>query len=123
MIAMILPGAVGILAGGIGVVGSVAGIASGAVQFADKAVTIAQTVLTLFDATTTLGKGIADGRQLWTKSDLMGIQANLTVQRELFSDTLGEITSSMNDFKGVKSKARKAIEMMVEEKTQAARFN
>lgn len=120
-IAAALPAAVGILAGGIGLVGAVNGIASGALQFADKAVLVAQTALNLFDGVTTMGKGIADARLLWTKSDLAEIQAKLTVQRELFTSTMDEIKGSLNDFKQVKAKVKKAVDMMIQTNTQLAR--
>lgn len=120
-IAMALPAAVGILAGGIGLVGSVYGIASGALQFAEKAVSIAQTALSLFDGITTLGKGISDARLLWTRADLKLIESKLTAERENFTTTIEEIKASMNDFKTVKAKAKKAIEMITESNIQLVR--
>ncbi len=113
-IAMILPGAIGIVAGGIGLVGSVYGIASGALQFAEKAMFVAQAALSIFDGVTTLGKGISDARLLWTQADLKMIEAELTVERENFSTLIGEIKGCMYDFKNIKAHARKAVEMITQ---------
>jgi hypothetical protein len=121
IIAMILPAAIGIVAGGIGMVGSVHGVATGALQFAEKAVFVAQTAVTLFGAATTLGKGIADARLLWTQADLLKIQAELAIERENFTTPGDEIQGSMNDFKAVKSKTQKAIDMITQSDIQLVR--
>lgn len=120
-IAMIMPAAVGILAGGIGLLGSVNAIASNAMNFAEKAVSVAQTALSIFNAVTTLGKGISDARLLWTQADLSLIQGELTVQRENFDTLIDEIKSSMNEFKAVQSKTKKAVEMVTESDVQLVR--
>lgn len=120
-IATILPAAIGIVAGGIGLVGSVHGVATGALQFAEKAVAVAQTALTLFSAATDFGKGCADARLLWTQADLMKIQADLTVKQENFDLLADEIKFSMKEFQGVKTKAKKAIEMITQSDMQLVR--
>jgi hypothetical protein len=120
-IAMILPAAFGIVAGGIGLVGSVYSVASGALQFAEKAAFAAEAALSIFGGMTTLGKGIADARLLWTQADLKLIETNLTIARENFSTTIEEVKGSMNDFKNMKAKAKKALDMLIESNIQLVR--
>lgn len=121
MLAMILPGAVGILAGGIGLVGSVQGIVSGAIQFAEKSVYIAQTALAIFDGITTFGKGHADAHLTWAQADLQKIQADLTVERSHFDTVMREIETSMSDFKAVKAKTKKIIQTLSQSNVQLVR--
>ncbi len=116
-----LPIAVGLLAGGIGLVGSVASIATGAVQFAAKAMFVAQTALSLFDATTTMGKGIADAQLLWSQGDVAVIKAHLTAAQESFTTVFDEIRSFMSETNGVKTKTKKAISMITESNNQLVR--
>jgi hypothetical protein len=117
-IAMILPAAVGLVAAGIGLVGSVHGVATGALQFAEKAVFVAQTAVSLFGAATTFGKGVADARLIWTRADLLKLQAHLTVARENFTSVIDEIRGSMNEFSAVKTKTKKAIERITQSDIQ-----
>lgn len=112
-IAMILPAAAGIVAGGIGLVGSVHGIASGALQFAEKMAFIAQTALSIFDGVTTLGKGIADARLLYTQADLKMINARSTVEHQNFDSLISEITGSMSDFKSIKALTKRTIQTII----------
>lgn len=70
---------------------------------------------------TTLGKGIADARLIWTKADLKLIEADLAIQREQFTTTMEEIKGSMNEFKAAKAKAKKAIEMISQTNLQLVR--
>ncbi len=118
---MILPGAVGLLAGAIGIVGSVQGVASGAIQFMEKAVYIAQTALSVFDGLTTIGKGIADARLLWSQAELNKIQADLTVERTNFDTVMREVEGSMNEFRAVKAKAKKIIQTLSQSNVQLVR--
>ncbi len=111
---MILPGALGLIAGGIGLIGSVNGIVTGAINLAEKALFVAQAALAIFDGVTTLGKGISSARLLWTRADLMEIKAVLTVAQEIFTCTIDEIKSSINDFNAMHAKTKKAIEMIME---------
>lgn len=120
-LAMILPAAVGILAGGIGLVGSVYSFTTGAVQLVEKAVYVAQTAVTLFDGATTLGKGQADAQLLWTQADLAKIQGLLTAQRTHFDSLLKEIESSLNDFKAVKAKTKKTVQIISQSNIQLVR--
>jgi hypothetical protein len=117
----ILPGAVGILAGGIGLVGSIQGIASGAIQFMEKTMYVLQTAVSLFDAATTVGKGIADARQLWSEADLYKIQGDLTVERNKFDTVMREVEGSMNEFRAVKQKTKKIIQTLSQSNVQLVR--
>jgi hypothetical protein len=118
---MILPGAFGLLAGGIGLVGSVAGVATGAVQFVEKAVSAAQTALAIFNGLVTFGKGTADARLLWTESDLLVLKGEQTQSQELFSNTLGEVQSFMNESKALKNKVKEAIRNVSQSNIELAR--
>lgn len=109
---MILPASVGIVAGGIGLVGTVYGVVNGALNVAEQAAAVAQAALALLDAGTTLGKGVSDGRLLWTNADVLKIQGDLTLERQHFDTTMHAIKESITDFKGVENKTRKAIEMI-----------
>jgi hypothetical protein len=121
MLAMALPGAVGIIAGGIGLVGSVQAVASGALQFAEKAVYIAQTALAIFDGVTTFGKGYADAQLIWSQSDLSKIQADLTVERTNFDSVVREIEGNMNVFGAVQDKAKKIIQTLSQSNIELVR--
>jgi hypothetical protein len=121
MFAWLLPSAVGVIAGGIGLVGSVQGVVSGAFQFAEKAAYVAQTALTIFDAATTFGRGHADAHLIWTQSDLSKIQADLTIQRTNFDSVMREIECSMNDFRAIKAKTKKIIQILSQSNVQLVR--
>jgi hypothetical protein len=121
MLSWILPGAVGVIAGGIGIVGSVQGIASGAIQFTEKLMSVAQGALAIFTGMTTIGKGFADARRLWTQSDLDQIQSDLTVERTRFDSVMREIEVSMSDFRIIKSKSKKIIEVLSQSNVQLVR--
>ena len=116
-----LPIAVGILAGGIGLIGSVHGIATGAINFAGKAQLIIQSLLGLFDGMTTLGKGAADARLLWTQADLKELQGDLFIERESFNTTLDEIRASLGDFKDISKKTQTVVDMITQSNIQLTR--
>ncbi len=118
---LILPSAVGIVAGGIGLVGSVYSMTTGAIQFAEKAVYVAQTALALFDGFTTFGKGQADARLLWTQADLAEIQGELTAERTQFDSVMREIEGSLSDFRAVKAKSKKTIQIISKSNIQLVR--
>ncbi len=120
-IATYLPMTVGIIAGGIGLVGTVNGVVKGAFAFTDKMISVLQTTLTLFGAATTLGKGIADGRLLQTRAELLSIQSDRTVQEESFSNAIEEIKTSLADFRAVKSKTKNAVDMITQSNIQLVR--
>jgi hypothetical protein len=120
-LAMILPASVGIVAGGIGLVGTGYSFATGAVEFVDKAVYAAQTALSLFDAFTTFKKGHADADLIWTQSDLADIQADLTVERTNFDTVMRELEGSLSDFRSVKAKSKKTLQMISQSNIQLVR--
>ena len=120
-LAMILPLSVGIVAGGIGLVGSVYSVATGAIPFVEKAVYVAQTMLAVFDGVTTFGKGQADAQLIWSQADLSDVQAQLTVQRTNFDSTMREIEGSLSDFRNVKSKTKKTIQIISQSNIQLVR--
>lgn len=120
-LAMILPAAFGIVAGGIGLVGAIPSVMTGSIQVAEKALYIAQSVVAVFDGVTTLGKGIADARLLWSQGDLTLVQGKMTMGRTQFDSTMREIESSMNDFRAVKSKTKKIIQSISKTNTELVR--
>lgn len=120
-IAMALPMAVGILAGGIGLVGSVNGVVTGAINFAEKAAFIAQSIFSIFDGVSTLGKGVADSRLLWTQADTEGIQGKLTVERENFAITIDEIKASLGTFRNISKKTKTAVQSIARSNIQLTR--
>lgn len=120
-LATILPAAFGIVAGGIGLVGSVQSVMTGAIQVTEKALFVAQSALAIFDGVTTLGKGIADARLLWSQGDLTLVQGKMTMGRAQFDSTMREIESSMNDFRAVKSKTKKIIQSISKTNTELVR--
>jgi hypothetical protein len=117
-LAWILPAAIGVAAGAVGLVGSAYSLGTGAIQFAEKAVYIAQSALALFDGLTTIGKGQADARLLWTQADLKHIEAKLTVERTNFDSVMREIEGSLNDFRAVKQKTKKTIQIISQSNSQ-----
>ncbi|MGC2596403.1 MAG: hypothetical protein WA347_08995 [Rhabdochlamydiaceae bacterium] len=121
MLAMALPGAVGIIAGGIGLVGSVQGIVSGALQFTEKAIYVAQSALAIFEGITIFGKGQADARLIWSKAELSEIEADLTVERTNFDSVMKEIEGSMGDFRAIKAKTKKMIQTLSQSNVQLVR--
>jgi len=118
---MILPGAVGMLAAGIGIAGSVKGIASGAIQFGDKVGLVIEAALATFDGITTFGKGYADAKLLWVKAEHKLIDTKLTIERERYTMTLDEIKSSLEEFKAMNAKSKKAIDTICQLNIQSAR--
>lgn len=120
-LAMAIPIGVGIVAAGIGLVGTVNGVATGALNLTEKVISAAQTAVGIFGAATTFGKSAADSRALLTQADLKMIQALLTIERENFTSTIDEIKGSMGEFKAIKSKTKKAIEMIAQSNIELVR--
>ncbi len=118
---MILPMSFGILAGGIGLVGSVNAIATGAVQFIESALFVAQSAVSIFDGLTTIGKGSSDAQLIWEKADLLKIQAGRDIEQEHFTSIIDIIKGSMEDFKTMKAKTRKTLQMIENTNIQLAR--
>lgn len=110
---MILPMVFGILAGGIGLVGSLHSLATGAIQFAEKGIYLAQTVLSTFNGLTTLGKGQADARLAWAQASQIETQAKLTVERFHFDNLICALENSLSDFREVKNRARKIMQIIL----------
>ncbi len=113
-LAIALPLSVGIVAAGIGLVGTVNGVATGAFNLAEKILSSAHTVVSVSHSVATFAKANADANLIKIQADLKAIQALFTVEQENFTSIINEIKGSMGEFKNIKAKTKKAIEMIAQ---------
>ncbi len=75
----------------------------------------------IFNGATTFGKGVADSNLLTAKADLMKIQSSLTLEQENGKIAMDEIQASIENFNGVHTKTRKAIETIMNSNIELSR--
>lgn len=114
-----LPLAVGILAAGVGLGAPI--LAGGASLFAHRATSIAQGAFAVFNGLVTFGKGQADARLLWKQAEQTLIQEKLTLESSHYDTLMRQIEGSLNEFKAIKAKSKKTIELISQSNIQLVR--
>lgn len=114
LLAWILPTAVGTLFGVIGAFGSVGAFAYSGIVFADNAILIAQAGLALFDNATTLGKGYADAKLIWSRADLVKLESTTLVERQRVNQTTKSVEGVLEGLNAAHAKSALLVRLAVE---------
>jgi hypothetical protein len=112
-IALMLPIAVGILTWGIGLLGSGAVLAESGVDFWSKATLIAQTAFATFEGITAIGKGVADGRLVWSQADLIKLKSQMSIVSKQLDQSTKSIEAMFDGLNTHLDKARLFVKMAI----------
>ncbi len=113
MLAMFLPIGFGVVTCGIGLFGAAGAFAWSGINMIDKSILVAQAALAIFDGGTTIGKGYADAKLIWTQADLTKTKALTTIERQKIENATKSVETVLDGLNMAHEKSAQFVQLAV----------